>query len=392
MREKILIITSFIVIFSFASVDSSIAPMVKNISIFYGVHISLVLMLISYCTAGIVIGVLVGPVFTGSYSVRFISFLALVGIIFSLIFFLVSKNFNWALFFRFFFGISSGLIASVMWWITFYGLSPVNYHSMIIVLMSARPLAVALGVPFAGYLATFYSWQTPYWFFGILLIISGVLFLKCLPATEEKKRAFTLKNLATEYLAAFKIPYSFLYYAGLTVNRICYFGFYSVVGIWFIKHYNLNLITITTSLLFIGLAEALINFFIPFLLRVFGHKNLFTISIILSAVIFYFFISGKLPLVYTVILIGIFVCLDRIYIMAAVITIPLMFPESKNMTVFGSLNTLTSWIALTAISWFEGVMIDTVGLVLIQNILLASFIIGSLIMFYVQNKTVLGKC
>jgi hypothetical protein len=76
--------------------------------------------------------------------------------------------------------------------------------------------------------------------------------------------------------------------------------------------------------------------------------------------------------------------------MAVVITIPDMFPDSGNKTVFGTLNTLTSWTGLALISWFAGKYMETLGLDVIQAAITVCFIVGAGMIIFVQQKTVLA--
>jgi predicted MFS family arabinose efflux permease len=388
MKGWLVVAASFILIFAFASVDSSISPMVREIHLYYNVPLEKALWLISSSSIGIVMGVFLGPALTESFKVFKLIAFGVAGIAISLAAFLMSRDFYLSLFFRFVFGISTGLVAATMWWITYYGVSEKHYSAMVAVLMSARPLAIAIGVPFAGLVAAKADWRIPFWLFAILVVVGGAFLLLLSVFNDDKKQKITIKKIFNEYANAFRVPYSWPYYVGFTLNRMCYFGFYSLAGIWFIKNYNLSLEKISSALLFVGLGEALINFITPKLLRLFGHKFLFMASILLSAIVFYSFIGGNLPLKQSIALIALFVCLDRIYCMAAIITIPYMFPTAGNRTTFGSLNTLTAWLGLTFISWFEGEFIQTLGINAIQYILLACFIIGSAMLCYVQYKTV----
>ncbi|HNY13133.1 MAG TPA: MFS transporter [Candidatus Wallbacteria bacterium] len=388
-RDKLIVIFSFVLIFMFSSIDNAISPMVEPLGKFYGVSMQSVILLISYCTMGIITGVFIGPALTASFNAGRVVFLSACGMVIPLALFLMTDNFQLAIIYRIFFGFFLGTAASTMWWIAYYGVSKEYYPSMVVVLMAARPLALALGVPAAGLMAASYKWQIPYSIFGIFIFLSGlVLLLKIVDAGNPPKEKFSFKKIFTGYLDAYRIPFLPLFYTGLTLNRMCYFGFYSFMGLWFVTHYQTSVSDISKALLFIGLAETLVNFAVPPLVRFFGNKNLFTMSIILSGVVFAIFITGKLPLIATVSLIAAFMVLDRLYVVTAVMAIPEMFSTSKNKTVFGSLNTLTAWAGLALISWLQGRFTEKLGIEYIEYLLLSVFIAGSAIMYYVQYRTV----
>lgn len=388
-RERSIVVLSFLLIFMFSSIDNSISPMVELLNKFYAVPMQSVILLISYCTFGIIAGVFVGPSLTASFDAGKVVLASAFGMALPLTFFLATGDFYAALACRAVFGFFLGIAASSMWWVAYYGVSKPYYPSMVVVLMAARPLALALGVPAAGFMAAASGWRLPYAIFGILLLFSGVfLFARIIDNGEPPKVKFNPVKIFTGYSEAFGVKYLALFYAGFTLNRMCYFGFYSFMGLWFVKHYAITVVEISKALLFIGLAETLVNFIVPHLIKLFGNKNLFTISIVLSGIVFAAFIGGRFALVPAVALIALFMVLDRLYVVTAVMAIPEMFSGADNKTIFGSLNTLTAWAGLAVISWVQGRFTESLGLAVIENILLASFIAGSAVMYFVQHRTV----
>lgn len=412
--ERFVVIFSFILIFAFNSIDNAIAPMVGPISNHFGVAEARALWLISFCSGGTVIGLFFGPALLQTIPAKrclayVVWLLAGAQILFAL-----SNTFPLANFFRFAAGLGAGLVASIMWQLTFHGVSEAYFPAMIAVLMSARPLATALGVPLAGLLAFNYSWQWPIWIIAVLTAISGLLLYKFYPTgnpelhsesssnqgkddkdcvtdreVQDKRRGLValIKRIFKPYKTALAAPYATPYYVGTTINRMAYFGFYSFCGIWFKAHYGLNLKDISFALLVIGLSEALINFTTNRIIAKFGHKTTFLTSLGLSALILPIFIFGKVGLQGAVALIAVFMLLDRIYSMALVISVPKMFPIQGDMTAFGSLNTLTAWGAMCLIAWLQG-MLGGYGLNYLEALIIACFLGGALALVYVQKKTV----
>jgi len=386
-QQKRAIVASFLVIFAFCSTDSAISPMVREIGHHFGVPMNEVLHLISACTTGIIGGVLIGPTLTASCNVARLLTLCTIGLVVSLAGFLLSGKLFLALVFRFVFGVSSGVFASCMWWMTYYGVSKDYYPAMVTVLMSARPLATAIGVPLAGIIATKSSWQAPFVLFGLCIFVFGALLaLEVGRMDRESKKGLTLTRLFSDYVNAFRVPNAATFYVGLTINRMCYFGFYSVSGIWFIEHYELTLLTISSALFFIGLGEALVHFAVPKLIRLVGDKRLFLGSLVISGILFPAFISGRLELKITVALITVFMILDRIYSTTLIIALPRIFPTAENKTVFGSLNTLTAWVGLTAITSIAAEMIKIGELAPVQHLLTICFLVGSTLLYLVQRR------
>ncbi len=388
-QNRLIVISCFALIFAFSSVDHAISPLVDVLRLFYGVEIQKALWLISYCTLGIVVGVFAGPVIIKNRRVGKVIIVSGAFVIVSLAGFLVTDNFYSALLIRFVFGISAGVLSTTMWWIAYHGVSKPYYQPMITVLMAARPMAVALGVPMAGITASVLGWKSAFWLFFILFAVSFAALVKFIVNDETSKTAITFRSFIDEYKEVFSLPYAKIFYLGLMINKMCYFGFYSMAGIWFIRHYNLGFLQIAKALSYVGICEALSNFFIPRILKLLGYRRTFNFSVTASCLLFYVFMQGMLPLKAAVFSFAVFVVLDRIYSMALVIKIPEMFPDCKNKTVMGSLITLTAWTGLTFISWFEGKYLDAAGMRVMEHILFLCLVSGCLILNFVLKKTII---
>ncbi|OGS13924.1 MAG: hypothetical protein A2285_10200, partial [Elusimicrobia bacterium RIFOXYA12_FULL_57_11] len=310
MKEKLAIAFSFIFIFAFNSIDNAIAPLVKPISQTFLVAGEKALWLISICTGGTVAGLLLGPALLARVRARRLLLWALATMAAAQALFALSSNFEAALFFRALSGFAAVLVATIMWRLAFHGVAKENFPAMIAVLMSARPLATAIGVPLAGLLAWKMNWQTPVWIIAALTTLSGLVLYLFFPkeadgATPQKTGIFA------PYKKALAVPNAFFYYAGMTINRMAYFGFYAFCGIWFERHYGLNIKSISVALLIIGLAEAIINFSTGRIIKHFGHKPTFMASLAASGVLLPLFIFGDVALPAAVALITVFMLLDR---------------------------------------------------------------------------------
>ncbi len=387
--ETFLAIASFLVIFAFSTVDSSVSPLVQVLSDYFKVGEARTLYLVTACTSGTVLGILLGPALTASCRIIRLLNTSVLCLIVGHALFLLAETFTAALAARFLFGLASGLFASCMWWITFYGVSREGREKMIMVLMSARPLATALGVPLVGMIADFWTWKPALW--GCFLLLSGAAAFMALYArrlAQESLDPFSPGKVVADYLNALKIPQAAWYYVGFTLNRMCYFGFYVLAGIWFHRHYGTSLADVSRALLLIGVAEAAASFVVPAIRRWIGHRLAFHGCLWLSLGLFPLFIFGGANYALTLAMITVFMILDRVYCMSLVVTLPDMFPTAPNRTVFGSLNTLTAWAALTAVSFLQGRFLDAWGLEVMQAILCAVLIIGSLMLIKVQNLTI----
>ena len=437
--ERIVVCLAFILIFAFNSVDNAISPIVQALSSDFGVSSERALLFISVCTGGTVVGLIFGPSLVASLKINKLLGWCAAILALSQLSFALSSSFELAMVLRAISGLTAGFIASVMWHLTFHGVSKAYFPAMIAVLMSARPLATALGVPAAGLLTDTYNWHLPITIIAFFTGLSGLALARLYPqphngkttfqnspnegasketaSTEESNPAANkavqtqndrdespatqaitsknalsiLKKIIDPYIKALSVPLAVPYYIGSTINRMAYFGFYSFCGLWFPYHYGLDLKEISFALLIIGLADCLINFATNSIIKKFGHKFTFLTSIILSLLILPIFIYGKLPISWAIAAIAIFMTLDRIYSMALVISVPDMFPSVGDKTAFGSLNTLTAWGAMSIIAAIQGFLTEKLGLGSMETLLIACFIVGGLAITYVQSRTVFGK-
>lgn len=384
MKEKIALISAFLLIFAFSAIDNSISPMAAEVSKHYQSTLNIILKFISISTIATVIGVFIGPWVLTKVKPANILFISSSLILISQIIFVLNNYFITGLTARFISGFSTGLIASIMWWMSYHWISKRFYSYMIAVLVSARPLATAIGVPLSGIIAFKYSWIIPFIFLSIIVFISGNILSFILKNGEKIEK----KGLFEGYTDVFKIPYVKTFYTGFMINKMCYFGFYAICGIWFIKHYKMNLKEISLSLLVIGIFEVLVNFISGWLVKKFGFKRVFDTSILLSFLLFIIFIWGRIDIKISVVMIGIFMLLDRIYSMASVMKIPDMFEYNVNKTIFGSLNTLSMWLGLSIISAISSKILSKFSIIYVEILLLLCFTVGSYLMWYVNKKTI----
>ena len=391
-KEKAAIISSFVLIFAFNAVDNAISPLVSAISGTFGITEAEALLLISVCSGATAAALLLGPAIISYFKARKMLLWTVIAMAAAQLLFSLTHSFYAAVFFRAAAGFAAGLIATVMWRITFHGVSKENFPAMIAVLMSARPLATAIGVPLAGLLAWKITWQMPMQIIAALTGISGIVLYFFFPPKadmpeEEKKEGGIIKP----YIKALSVPYAMQYYLSITVNRMAYFGFYSFCGIWFYNHYGMSIKDISLALLIIGIAEAAINFSTNSIIKKFGQKATLLSSIAVSAVLLPLFIYGHFAAGITIAMIAAFMLLDRVYSMALIITIPQMFPSTGDKTAFGSLNTLTAWGAMMLISWIQSRFTDSWGIMAMETIIIICFFASVAALIRIQYKTVLKK-
>lgn len=382
-----LVISAFMIVFAFSTVDHAISPLVALLQGVYGVAQERVLWLISSCTLGIVIGLFAGPQTLKTFKIKYVLAAAIIMQLTGLFIFTGVKIFSLAIIVRFIFGLGSGIISTILWWLVYETIEKAFYIPMITVLTASRPMAVAAGVPLVLYATKSVSWAAAFAITGIILFIFCFGFAWALPADNKSKTAFTLKNIILNYSSAFRTPHAKAFFAGMFINRLCYFGFYSMLGIWFMRKYGLTTLQLATPLMVIGICETLINFIVPVLMKV-GQKKLFYISVAANIVVFSLFIWGHLPIWTGIFFIALFAMTDRAYNMLLLMFIPKVFASSQDRTTIGSLVTLVSWTSLAVISYALGTFLDTIGINVFAGLMIAALVAGNWAYLRVLKKTV----
>ncbi len=382
-----LVISAFMIVFAFSTADHAISPMVEVLKGVFAVQEQRVLWLISYCTIGIVLGLFAGPQLLKTYKIKNILYWAVFMQLAGLAFFVTVKVFYISLAARFVFGFGAGLISTILWWLAYEAVDKNFYTPMITVLTASRPMAVAAGVPLVMYGTKHLGWAAAFALIGVILFCFCFAFAWALPADNKSKTGFTLKNIALTYAAAFKTPFLKNFFAAMFINRLCYFGFYSMLGIWFAHKYGLTTAQMAKPLMVIGICETAINFVVPKLMNI-GQKKLFYAALTANTIVFGVFIWGLLPIWTAIFFIGLFAMTDRIYNMLLLMFIPKIFPDSKDKTTIGSLVTLVSWTSLAVVSYAQGAFLGVLGINIFALIMLAALPLSFIFYLKVLKHTV----
>lgn len=390
IKGWILVVSAFIIVFALGTVDHAISPMVAVFEDIFNVQREKVLWLISYCTLGIIFGLFIGPQLLKTIKAPKMVILSILLMVVSLGFFVLTTSFTAALVYRLLFGLGAGFASTIMWWLAFESIDKKFYTPMITVLTASRPMAVAAGVPLVMYASKYSNWAAAFAGIGVLFIIFGIGFFITLPQDNRPQNKFSLKSIISSYKDAFKTPHLKSFFTAMFINRICYFGFYSMLGIWFINNYHLTTLELARPLIIIGICETVINFIVPFIMKI-GQKKLFYISVTLNTLLFSAFIWGKIGIGLTITLIALFAMSDRVYSMLMLMFIPQVFPNSKDRTTIGSMITLVSWGSLAFISYIQGAFLDIIGLNAIGAVLIVCLISGCLIYIKVLRQTVFAQ-
>lgn len=374
-----------LIVFAYCSADNAVSPLVSIFHLHFKVSEAAVLYLIASCTFGIVVGSLIGPVLVAKYTARKLMLFATLILALATIVFFSINSFPVAIISRLIFGICSGLLAAVIWWITFHGVTGKGIDIMLAVALTARPVAMSLGIPLVGLITAMTNWQIAYAFLVVILLVA-TFGLYCILEQPQNSKLQPPTSLLIEYRDVFSLTHSINYYLGMTLNSIGYFGFYSLAGIWFSQHYHLSFLQIATMFLFIGGAEVIINFISPVIFRTFAFKQTIIIVCLGIPITYALFIYAQFSLYLALSFIILFIMLNRALVYACLRTLPVMFSTHQNKTTLGSLVTLSLWLGFAIASGLQGKLLANFSIQVVETMLLGMLILGTMLIFITQKQ------
>ncbi|MBF0206695.1 MAG: hypothetical protein HQK53_07375 [Oligoflexia bacterium] len=368
---------SFITIFIFVTIDNVISPLIMPLHHFYNVPMPEILKLLSSCNLGIVIGTFLGPIILQHLKIFYTYLLAIVTFSLFLLLFVFIKNFNIALGVRFFLGISSGLFASCYWWLTFdeEKLSH-NKDAMISVLLSARPLAISLGVPLLVASTIGIHWQLSFLLYGMILLLVNIPFICSIKGLESTRSTSVSRNIFSDYATTLRAPNFYNYYFSLFLISIPYFGFYSLSGYWFLSLFNRSPISLSAIFLCIGCGEVIATLCAPLLNKKYSSATLFSAMSLIGIVSYTLFIFSTTNLYLTLLGIFCFLISNRIYLFILTKKLPVIFPNHPNKATLGSLSTLISWAGFAGISYLQSQLLPIIDLPTIGLLMFTALLLG----------------
>ncbi|MGQ3478711.1 MFS transporter [Paenibacillus sp. TY11] len=179
----------------------------------------------------------------------------------------------WAMFaFRFLAGISAAFASPQVWATIPQLVQPHKILKAMGVVTAGLAVSQMLGVPIGSYLATS-GWQTPFIMIGcgtFLLVILAAVLLPSLPAVLQQHKAPSIGNRYRSLLHGSTPKVAFLAYFLFQLGNFAAFSF---IGTWLSDKFSLNIASIGTVILFLGLGNTFSSLFGSSLVNKVGPRH-----------------------------------------------------------------------------------------------------------------------
>lgn len=192
----------------------------------------------------------------------------------------------WSMFvFRFLAGVSAAFTSPQVW-AAIPQLVPSNKILKAMGIATAG-LAVSqmLGVPIGSYLATF-GWRTPFIVIGVcsfLLVIFIAFLLPSMPSVLSQEKAPSILERYRTLLGESRSKLAFLAYF---IFQLGNFAAFSFIGTWLSDKFQLNIASIGTVFLFLGLGNTISSFFGSSFVKKMGLKTSLIFGVMLLVLLY----------------------------------------------------------------------------------------------------------
>jgi MFS family permease len=333
-------------------VDNGIPALFETLEVYLSVDKAKLLELIAWCSVGIVIGMFFFSTKINSSTFIFFNISLFILTIVSTGFVsLGGDNIIFLNIGRFILGLCIGLCSSIAWWFSFNKAKNSNYFNILI--MTSRPISIALGILTFFYMTKIINWKLSY---TLISMLGPVLMIIQLRKEKFLTKDIPKKGLLEIYTSIFKNNRSLLFYGSLLTNAMGYLGFFVLIP--FIANLEMSLKSI---FLFMGVIEIVGTLLSKY--TDLNKKVHFMISSIVLIIIplLLFVINKSNAIIY---LLPFYLLAVRIYIVNIANMIPDTFSYLDNKDLFGvcgSLIGVFAWLGLGLISFFFSKFLVTEG-------------------------------
>ncbi|MCH5584734.1 MFS transporter [Shimazuella sp. AN120528] len=189
------------------------------------------------------------------------------------------------LLFRFLAGISGAFVTPQVWASIPQLIPSEKILKAMGIVTAGLAVSQMIGVPIGSYLAAF-NWRTPFFAVGacsFFMVILIVFFLPSIPPIlSEKKSPSILKR----YRVLLQESRSKITFFAYFVFQLGNFATFTFMGTWFADRFNLDVASIGSVILFLGLGNTLSSFFSSNWVQKIGLKNSFIWGVIVLILLF----------------------------------------------------------------------------------------------------------
>ncbi|MDD9149940.1 MFS transporter [Sporolactobacillus sp. CQH2019] len=171
----------------------------------------------------------------------------------------VSPSFPTMILFRFLAGISAAFVTPQIWAAIPQLVAPKSIIKTMGVATAGLSVSQMIGLPAGSYLAVF-SWRAPFLALSFSALLLNFAIGSLLPSLSTV-RTNRNRHIDRIYNSVMKAPHVFNYFAGYFMFQTGFFTSYAFLGIWFTQDFSLNVASIGTNMILLGLGNLIGSLF-----------------------------------------------------------------------------------------------------------------------------------
>lgn len=171
----------------------------------------------------------------------------------------ISPSFWTMILFRFLAGVSAAFVTPQVWASIPQLVAPKAIIKTMGYATAGLSVSQMIGLPAGSYLAAF-SWHAPFFvlsLFALLLNFTILLMLPSIPATRTNKS----RHMGQIYISIIRAPRALKFFAAYFMFQTGFFTSYAFFGTWFTQAFSLNVASIGTNMILLGLGNLIGSLF-----------------------------------------------------------------------------------------------------------------------------------
>lgn len=286
---KIISFLFFSIMFVIGTDTFLISPLLPTLTSLYEVSTDVSGFMVSaYALGYAVFAFLAGPL-SDRLDRKKVMLMGFIGFIISTFLCGVAPSFSFMLLFRFAAGVSAAFITPQVWASIPVLVQPQHIVKTMGFATAGLAISQLIGIPIGSYLAHI-SWHMPFYFLSFLALILLIviqLVYPSLPPVKQNESASFWKPYKTLFMAVNAKSYILAYF----IFQVGNFAAFSFIGSWLSQDFYLDVASVGTAMMAIGLGNAIGSLFGSHLIQKMGQSR----SLLLSFILF-IGLYGILPL------------------------------------------------------------------------------------------------
>lgn len=249
----------FITMFIIGTDTFLISPLLPTLSHAYHTPSNLSGWMISAYALGYALFALIAGPLSDGMDRKKVMILGLFGFALATFLCAVSPSFWTMILFRFLAGISAAFVSPQVWAAIPQLVAPKAIIKTMGYATAGLSVSQMIGLPAGSYLAVF-SWHAPFFVLSLSALLLNVAILLMLPSIPTV-RTNTSRHMGQMFISVMKAPRTLKYFTAYLMFQTGFFTSYAFFGTWFTQDFSLNVASIGTNMILLGLGNLIGSLF-----------------------------------------------------------------------------------------------------------------------------------